>query len=271
MDLSIIIVNTHNEDDLRACLASLAKSSTRAVWEVVIVNNGYREAHKSLLDDYANMTVRITQTRENRGYGAACNAGAKEACGDILVFSNPDILYGASTIEDISVHFKEHSATGIVSPLLLLPPEERVQPFSFGREVTPLRIVTRKFLPTEQELLNRIAPRFTNVDWVAGAVLAVRSALFEDLGSFDEQFFLYFEDNDLCKRVKDHGEDVILLHWSSVEHTGHRGESGKTTRHERKEQKQRYFQSQHRYLAKHYGHLAALLLSPLRALYMLSK
>ncbi len=164
----------------------------------------------------------------------------------------------------MATHLLEKKTTGIVSPLLLVRPEMTVQPFSFGKELTPLRLITRKTVPTEQELLNRIAPNYTTVDWVAGAVMGFRRELFKKLQGFDENIFLYFEDNDICKRAADLGFDNVVLHWSPVVHVGHTGEHGKTTKTTNTKHKKWYFASQSYYLKKHYSMVQYITIWPLQ-------
>lgn len=258
MDISVIIVNTNNRAELEACLQSLSGNAKTASFEVIIANNSPDERLEDLATTYAQLNVRIVDVGSNKGYGHACNQGAQHARGELLLISNPDVLYQDTTLADILSHFRNHPSTGVASPLLLVPPNDHVQPFSFGKELTPMRTLTRKFFPTEQELLDRIAPGHTATDWVAGTVMAIPSALYHQLGGFDEQFFLYFEDNDLCRRAKKEGKEIALLHWTPVVHTGHEGEHGKTTRAVNKQHKQWYYTSQLQYVRKHFGVAGAL-------------
>lgn len=266
MDISIIIVNTNNETELFNCVKSLAHSNTDSQYEIIIVNNSNSNLGR-IPKAFPELQIRIENVGVNNGYGFACNKGAKNAEGRILLFSNPDILYKPTTLIDIVQHFQKHPNTGIASPLLELPQNNTVQPFSFGKEITPIRILTRKLLPTEQELLNKIAPDYTTVDWVAGAALAIRRELFQSLKGFDEQFFLYFEDNDLCRRAKSKGAVIVLLHWTPVIHTGHKGEQQKTTRQRTPKQRTWYYQSQQYYLKKHFNAVPAFLLILIQKIY----
>ena len=153
---------------------------------------------------------------ENRGFGAGCNLGARQSSGEVLVFLNPDAVLRPGALEILAertaqspppivgpelqaadgsvLHAVRRARTPLADVALGMPVVSRFLPASVSRD-----------LPSEHP----IYARGGDVSYVQGACIAVDKALFDRLGGFDERFFLYFEEEDLCLRAKQLGSPTI--------------------------------------------------------------
>ncbi len=205
LDASVVIVNYNSGDRLGRLLETLAGS----VPDICVVDNASG-------DDSAPTTgrhdLRLIRNPENAGFAAAANLGAAGATRDWLLFLNPDVH---PTPEDLKALLRDVSAdVGAVAPLQL---DERgdPRPESGGHAPSLGRFSAWAFLPgaRRRDLGPWLAPPYPNgdvyLDWVSGAVLAVRREDFASIGGFDERFFLYQEDVDLCSRLRAGGRRVL--------------------------------------------------------------
>lgn len=256
--ISIIIVNYKVKKELLACIKSIYKSKPKTSFEIIVVDNDeVKTIEKELLYKFKN--VKYIKTDRNLGYGGGNNLGAKYAKGEYLFFLNPDttILNDAA---DILVNFlNKNSNAGIVAPLLY---DKNNKPYEFqgNLELTPLRgIVVLSFL-------GKVFPKIFNKYWITdlnkneikeaysipGTAFVIRKDIFERIGKFDEEFFLFFEEHDICKRVKDNGHGVFIDSEAKIYH-----EWGASTKYS--ENIKRVFEkSRYLYFKKHYGILKAL-------------
>ena len=248
MVFSIIIVSYNSQKWLEDCLRSVLKFSADNMEIIVIDNNSIDESTKFIREEFTD--ILLIESKKNSGFGQANNQAAKIAIGDILFFLNPDTLIKENIFQKIIETFEQDSKIGIVAPQLILP-DNSLQPWAFGKEGGILGIIKNKFknsLPTE-------------IDWVSGAALAIRRDIFEKINGFDEKFFMYFEDRDLCLRVKKFGYKAVVLPDAKIIHFGGKSSGGD------KQRKKLYYQSQNYFWQKHYGFLRSILMRSVRCLY----
>jgi len=224
--VSIIIVNYRVEKELIACICSIVNSKLRVSYEIIIVDNDGESGLKKIIRE-TFPKVKYIKSPGNIGYGAGNNLGARYAKGDFLFFLNPDTEIFKGTI-DLLVNFLEKNInTAIVAPLFL---DENNSPYPLqgSKRLTPLRgIFTLSFL---YKLLpnNIIAREYLLSDWnkkdikevdvVPGTAFMIRKNIFAAVEGFDEKFFLYFEEFDICNRVKKLGYKVYILPDAKVKH-----------------------------------------------------
>jgi N-acetylglucosaminyl-diphospho-decaprenol L-rhamnosyltransferase len=159
---------------------------------VIVVDNESSDGTAQLAHGAGATVVR----RERAGYGAAINTGAKLAVGDYLTVLNPDIrFFGEDVVPRLMAHFDDPSV-GLVAPALQLL-DGRLQD-SARRTPTPLNLAVRRRLDRDNGAVRQAG----DVDWVVGACFIVRRDLWDAIGGFDESYFLYFDDVDLCTRVR---------------------------------------------------------------------
>ena len=210
--------------------------------EMLVVNND--QAESALLEKMFRgiHAVHILETGKNTGFSYACNRGASVARGKVLAFLNPDVQLNSSSLNT----WLKDSLEGrkvIVAPILLQHGSE--EPWSSGWIVSPWNILLQNIFPFSKgwSFLAR-----KSLGWVSGAAFAIKKVDFDFLGGFDEAYFLYYEDVDLCRRAKKEGFNIRK---NQQVYFSHRG-GGSHNKGEEK-QKQAYFDSQDRYIRKHYG------------------
>ena len=262
IELSIIIVHYKVKEKLFRCIESIYDSKPKASFEIIVVDN---DENKSIEKDLRKTfpKVRYIKSEKNLGYGGGNNLGAKYAKGQYLFFLNPDTLIVKDAIEQLYEFIKSNKKIGIVSPLLV---NTNLEPFSTQsrKELTPINAIysfsfLRRFFPkkniyNDDFFSNWDKESVIEADTVPGAALMISKKLFDKINGFDEQFFLYFEENDLSKRIRNLGLKLYINPNAKVIH-----QVGQST----KQIKQRddiFKKSRFLYFRKHYGLLKSLLL-----------
>lgn len=240
---SFILVNYKSADLLSLWFASLTHTQLSPdQYEVIVVNNDADEK-KSLERLAQQYTFKLIHTPSNLGFGAACNLGANQATGKILSFLNPDTQFFSGDLHTVSKQFLNDASIGIIGTKLLAH-TDKVQEWSAGTKVTLWDIMRNNFgFPASKkywESDQRVA-----VDWVSGASLFIPRNFFQKIHGFDESFFLYFEDIDLCMRTQQDKKKVLYFPDITIKHLS--GHSMPSTI----QQKRYYYASQDFYFAKH--------------------
>jgi len=258
--ISIIIVNYKVKERLFACINSIYGSKPRIPFEIIVVDNDEENViGKELLKLFPD--VKYIKSPSNLGYGGGNNLGAKSATGDYLFFLNPDTLVKNDAIEQLYKFIKSKNNIGIVSPLLV---DNNSKPFKAQsrKELTPLNAIysfsfLRKFLPNKNiynddffRTWDKTTPM--EAETIPGAALMISKKLFDTVNGFDEHFFLYFEENDLSKRIKKIGYKLFIYPKSIIIH-----QVGQSTKNVNNIEGI-YSKSRYLYFKKHYGVLKAL-------------
>ncbi|HPN96210.1 MAG TPA: glycosyltransferase family 2 protein [Candidatus Moranbacteria bacterium] len=255
--ISIVVVNFKSKKHLEKCLFSLEEKIRPCMpIEIIIVNNDEKEN----LDSFSlRENVIVVSPGKNLGFGAANNLGAKKASGEILLFLNPDTQVLSDNISKILEEFNNINL-GALGPRLL-DKNNKIQEWSAGKEMNFWRLILNNLgFKTGKKIWE--SEKKTKADWVAGTALFVRRNLFLSLGGFDEGFFMYFEDMDLCKRIRKAGKYILYHPHFSIWHLG--GESYE----DKKSQKKDYYVSQDYYFQKHYGKIQASLVKFMRIIFI---
>jgi len=210
--VGVVIVNWNGGGDLALCIKSLQSGVGGHVEEIVVVDNDSSDDSLRRLGTPAGVTV--IEAGRNLGFAAGANLGARQCHSSRILFLNPDtrILPGAI---DVAVDFLEaHPEVGLVGPLLVN--ESGAWQPSAGR----FGVLGHLLLDTRFVRRPPNGARF--VDWVHGTFLLMPRVLFERLGGFDERFFMYSEDMDLCWRARAAGFRTALVAEARVMHYGNR-------------------------------------------------
>jgi GT2 family glycosyltransferase len=244
--ISFIIVSYKTKHYLEDCIKAII-SSTTGEYEIILVENNSGENLDSL-QDLSTDRIHIMYSDKNAGFGSGVNIGVTKAIGDWLCFINPDTRIQG----DIHMISTITENTGIMG-LALVDNNQKIQDYQYGKFPTPRSIITNTAkkswqMPTEQTI---------STDWVSGGSLCIETALFRELGGFDEQFFMYYEDIDLCRRAKQIGRDVQWTQQITVWHQEGGSESNI------RKTKERYYTAQRKYIVKWYGGFWNLLLMPI--------
>ena len=219
MNYAVSIVNYASWPLTLRCLESLRDTGYRD-YAVVVVDND------TTTPPDLSVEVRLLRTGENLGFGRAHNRGIAASTSEVVVILNPDTVVKRDFFEKLDGVFSEHRDVGIVGPRILDSKGE-VQ-LSARREVTLISgllgrtsLLTR-LLPKSSLVKNQFpavtGPTPAPVDWVSGACMAIRREALPEDGPFDEQFFMYFEDADLCRRVREAGWRIYYAPQVEVVH-----------------------------------------------------
>ncbi len=212
--ISAIVLNYRSPRDTVRCVQALKKQTIADQLEILAVDNhsddesiGFLRAQLSGLPD-----VRIVEERGNLGYGRGNNAAAKLARGQYLLIINPDNILPPEGLEKMLAVLKSDEKIGIVGPALVYP-DGSIRPsartFPRPGDLLRKRVFPKTWHATYQKQLH--ATEMMNVDWLVGACLLLRTDLYKELKGFDERFFLFFEDIDLCRRIHAKGKSVMYL------------------------------------------------------------
>lgn len=257
-EISIIIVNYRSGDCLLACLKSLQESADEFVrLEVIVVNNDEAENLKETCARFS--FVRLVDNKSNVGFGSAANRGAKYARGRILLFLNPDTRAEEDFFSKLLEEFDRNERMAILGPRLYTF-MGRIQEWSAGCEVTFWDLLRNNAgIPKSKKVWESSVKR--EAHWVSGAALAIKKEVFKNLGGFDENFFMYFEDIDLCKRARALEKKVYYYPELSILH------AGGGSRMREKNRKIIYYASQEHYFEKYYGRVGAIAVKFLRKIF----
>ena len=239
---SVIIVSHKSASTLPSLLESLVAKLPPSSYESIVVDNSEDSHEHAQLQKLAQRFPLTLLHTPNRGFGDACNRGAKKSRGLLLWFLNPDTEVRQVPFGAIMRLFQHNPAT--ILGANLFSQEGTPQPWAWALRDPSLSslLLWRIRKPSHRPPL---LPK--NVAWVSGASMIMSKELFRQLGGFDTRFFLYFEDVDLCRRARKQGASVLLFPSLHVYHHG--GESFFS----HKEQKRLYYQSQLLFFQKHYG------------------
>jgi len=254
IDISIIIPNYKSKRYLRKNLSSICEKIALVRKEIIIINNDKEENLEDIQEEFPN--IKILDHKKNVGFGAAVNLGVKKSSGKYLFFLNPDCEIISDNIEQIISEFETNKKVGIIGSQLVGMDNE-IQEWIAGKEVTLWNLIRNNICFSSSQKICSSREK-TKVHWVSGAAMFIKKGLFDEIGGFDERFFMYFEDVDLCKRVRKIGKIICFFPKFKVKHIG----GGSCLN--KKIQKRDYFDSQRYYFKKHNGKMGFCILKILQ-------
>jgi GT2 family glycosyltransferase len=251
MDVTIALISYNTEALLLACLHSIRQTCGDVVYEVVVVDNasvdGSVEAVRRTCPD-----VIVIENQENGGYAKACNRAAVAARGRHVLFLNSDTVMKDGAVRVMMTALDREPGLGAVSCLQRNEDQALLRScFTFPsirdhlRHTAWLPPCVRRVFGSPREL---DFSRSQDVDWANGACLMVRKDVFQRIEAFDEGFFMYFEDTDLCRRLRNAGYRIRHLAEGEIIHAI--GGSSSTMRSELNVQ---WELSRIRYVDKHFS------------------
>ncbi len=215
---SVVIVTYNSAEVVGPCIRSV-KGGCRSGndVEVIVVDNASTDTTVEIVAKEFPDVVLI-RNPSNEGFAAGANAGAKKGHGDFFVFLNADVEIGDGFFEELSRRFGNDQSVAIVGTAITDLHGRRQR--SCWREPSLFTVAAEALLPYELAVrLVTLNPKSRNdVPMVSGAALAVRSSVFRALGGFDERFFMYYEDADLCLRARQAGKRVLYTDGTAVKH-----------------------------------------------------
>lgn len=226
MDISIVIVNYKSKGLTLNCIKSIKESDFGDLkYEIIVVDNNSNDSIGEILS-WQNPEIKFIHNEKNLGMGAGNNIGAKKALGKYIVAMNPDTIALPGTFLILFNFMEENKDTGVVGPLQYNP-DKTIQDscFRWYNLFTPLyRRTPLGDLGVGQKELNRVLMKdfdksYTKeVDWLLGSFLFCRAEALRQIGLFDERFFLYFEDTDLCRRFWNKNWKVVYFPTAKIIH-----------------------------------------------------
>jgi GT2 family glycosyltransferase len=190
--ISLILVTYNSADRLADFFAALA-ATRDAAYETLVIDNASSDRTAQIVAERYPQ-ARLLANARNVGFGRACNQGAQAARGELLVFLNPDVIVTPDWLAILARHMREHPDAGIICPTTL---DFDQRPFHAGA-AGPSPLAAGR------------ASGMADTAAVPACAMMVRRAAWEQLGGFDERFFMYWEDTELCWRA-------WLLGWRVLE------------------------------------------------------
>jgi len=226
MDISIIIVNYKSKGLALNCVKSILEADFGDLrYEIIVVDNNSGDALGEILA-WQYPQVKFIQNKKNLGMGAGNNVGIKKAQGDYVVVMNPDTLAFKDTFTRLFDYMEINKEVGVVGPRQLNP-DKTIQDscYCWPSLLTPIyrRTPLGNFKFAQKDIDRYLMKDFdhkreSEVDWLLGSFLFCRKEALDQAGLFDERFFLYFEDTDLCQRFWQKGRKVIYYPQSQIIH-----------------------------------------------------
>jgi len=259
MDVTLVIVNYNSTQLLEQLAASIPDACGLLAYEVCVVDNasrvfdaeGFRRRHPE---------YRLIANTENLGFAYACNQGIREARGRHVALVNPDVILKPDCLAVLVRYLDTHADTAVVGPQLLN---------ADGSVQSSCRRIPTVFdIFFESSGLARLFPRHPvlggyrmtywahdderAVEQVMGAVFGVRRAVLDEVGAFDERFFMYYEEVDLCRRIAARGYRIVFTPAAQAIHF--MGESAAT---DKTNALVGFYRSRAQFFRKHEGRLSA--------------
>ncbi|MBU0952213.1 MAG: glycosyltransferase family 2 protein [Elusimicrobia bacterium] len=231
-DISINIVNYNNIQFLQNCIKSIYENTKKINFSILIIDNFSSDNSIELIEK-TFPTIKIIRNNKNIGFAKAQNTGFDKVDSRYILILNPDTLILDNSIEKMVLFLDRNPEAGIVGPIILNPDK--------SNQCTGITYPNNVNLLSETLFLDRFFPNnrifgkhkktfepyrdTKQVDYLQGSCLMIRKKVIEEIGIFDEDFFMYFEETDFCYRAKRKGWSITRLGDCSIIHFGG-GETG---------------------------------------------
>ncbi len=228
--LAVVIVNFNTGPHLQRCLESLTSHLERP-YEAVVVDNASTDGSADCVGQFGD-AVRLLTNRTNAGFARAVNRGVRDTHAPFVLLLNPDAQISPASVALLLYELRAQPACAVISPAVLNEDgsfqgnargDMTLSTGLFGRTT-----LLSRWLPDAREARRNVirgaeVPEGVTsvpVDWVSGACWLIRREAFERAGGFDEGYFLFFEDADLCRRLRQQGYEVRYMPSVRLTHVG---------------------------------------------------
>jgi GT2 family glycosyltransferase len=267
-EIAAVLVNYNSGGELRQALRSIAGAMAGRPWEAIVVDNASQDDSEAAAAEFAPHATLI-RNADNVGFGRGVNQGVAASSAPFVLIMNPDCRLLDGAVAVLRRELNAHPSCGLVGPRIL-DPDGSVQGSARGdpdmltglfgrtsplRRVLPGLTVSRRNVVAGASVSSDASAMV--VDWVSGACMLVRRDAFDAVGGFDEGYFLYWEDADLCRRLRSRGYDVRYVPGATAVH-----QVGQSSQTARVASVRAFHQSAYRYYATH---VAPGALNPKRA------
>ena len=225
-DIAVVVVNHNAGEDIVRCIRSVFESAGEISLEVLVVDNQSRDGSPDVVKS-AFPEVTVIRNDANRGFPAAANQGMLASRSEFVFLINPDAEVAAGTLEGFLKVARDHPRAGAIGALTRNPdgtiyPSARLVPslaLGLGHTVLapfwPDNPWSRRYRLADWD---RSTGRL--IDWVSGSSALLRRSALDEVGVFDERYFMYVEDMDLCTRLRRAGWEVWFSPQLEVMHIG---------------------------------------------------
>jgi GT2 family glycosyltransferase len=234
-DVSIILVNYNTKEITTSCIRSIFQNTKGIKFEIIVVDNNSSDGSVEYLKREFNGKIKLVESNVNLGFGGGANVGIKESTGKYVLLLNTDTVILDNTIKNMFdfMEGEENKDVAVIGVVLIDENGNALQ--SYG-EFLPFKVginefIFKAFLPKK---LNRAIlknekveefktglfqnKRFVEVDYIIGADMFIRKDVIDEVGVFDERFFMYFEEADLQLRMKKRGYKIGLIKDGTIIH-----------------------------------------------------
>ncbi len=256
--LSVLYVYFNTPEELLDSTNSIKRAINSFPYEIVIVDNA---STKKLPKLNSRISVKLIINTDNQGYGKAMNQAAKAAKGDILLIANTDTIFTENSIKLITERIKKNERIGVIGPQMISKSGRVLQSYN-GQPFLPDALFAFSFINSFFPN-NKFSKRYwlgdmdtkkeNEVGFVGGACMVIKKSVFERAGGFDERFFMYFEEADICFRIKKLGYKILYFPDARVIHL-----IGRSTK-DNKWIKKTFEESRFKFFQKYHGNLMAIM------------
>lgn len=221
----IVIVNFNSSKCTISCLESAYLINPGKNLNILVVDNCSKDSPIEIIEKFP--VAKLIQNKKNAGFAKAVNLAFKHTVADFVILLNPDTILFDGFFDSIYDYMIQNDDVAIIGPAIYevngdLQGSARKFPSPFTSFFGRKSLIT-KYFPNNSITKNEFTcftgtKRPIEVDWVSGACMIIRRKAFEGIGGFDENIFLYWEDVDLCKRLKEEGWKIVYYPEAKIKH-----------------------------------------------------
>ncbi len=253
LELSVILVSFNDRIHLEQCLRSLLAVLPEKNMEIVVVDNNSSDGSPDLVKNRFP-DVKLIRNKENFGFARACNLGIRASVGEFVLFLNIDTDVYVQALNVLLKKIRENPSIGAVGPALLS--DQKTYQVSFGKRIDFFsEFIQKGFFNLYYAKKLKSDNKIRDVGWLSAACMLARRKALEEVGCFDENYFLYFEDIDLCYKMRQAGWTLRFLPQEHIFHIG-----GTSTSMVKNSSRYHYRKSQIYFYRKHNSRLSQGLL-----------
>ena len=256
--VSVIIISYNVRSYLAHAIDAIMKSDYEELEIIVVDNNSYDGTCEYLKENYDHVSsIHVISNSENIGFGRAVNQAGKVATGEYYLILNPDTIIEEETISVLVNYLYKNKNVGMVGPKILNA--DGTLQLACKRSFPTIKVALPKILGLDRIFPNsKWAGKYNltyldpeknaSVDAISGSCMLTKAETFNRLSGFDEQFFMFGEDLDLCARIWESGQEVHYVPETKIVH--YKGESVKTAPYDSREA---FYHSMNIYVNKHFS------------------
>jgi GT2 family glycosyltransferase len=255
--VSAVLVNYNAGAELGHALQSIAGECAGVAWEAIVVDNASQDDSGGIVERF-QPAVRLLRNAQNVGFARGVNQGLAATSAAVVLIMNPDCRLQPGALALLRQELERSPSYAIVGPRILNPDgsvqgSARGDPDMFTglfgrttilRRLLPSLAVSRRNVVGDRTV--RHVGTGVTVDWLAGACMLARRAALQEVGGFDERYFLYWEDADVCRRLRGRGYEIRYVPAASAVHR-----VGHSSRHVRSAAVRAFHESAYLYYATH--------------------